>query len=145
MRKTSIIVVASVLLAGSAAAAWWLNHQPHADSQRPAATQSSQASQANDGNQQGIQAIQTSLNSHDLATQAKVMSPELAAAYQATGQGMLPPGGSVRLLPETLRVEGNTARVDAVMTVSGASATYTFLLTRQGPTSPWQILTTEGK
>jgi hypothetical protein len=58
---------------------------------------------------------------------------------------MFPPGGSIRLQPDTLKVNGNAASIDAVITRSDGSTTYAMLLVRQDANSPWQILTTEGK
>jgi hypothetical protein len=141
VRKAFVVILLLFALAG--AGAWLLSRHTAQPGSTPQVTVPSVI--GGDDTKPDAQALQSALNSTDPATQAKVMSPDLVAAYAASGHNMLPPGGSIRLQPDTLKVNGNAASMDAVITRSDGSTTYAMLLVRQDANSPWQILTTEGK
>jgi hypothetical protein len=138
-----VIAIAAIALALIATGTWWFTTKPGS---QPAQHAKPQTVQTQPLSQAEAQRLELALNSTDVKVQASAMVPETQAAYVASGQQMLPSGASIRFKAETFASNGNAGRVDAVITTAdGNSKTYQVLLTRQGPNSPWLILTTEGK
>ncbi|MGD8373741.1 MAG: hypothetical protein PVI21_02680 [Candidatus Woesebacteria bacterium] len=145
MHKLKFAVLAAVLLIVVVVAAWLFVGSSKNDSANNSAQVAAPNASTTSMSADDERRFELALNSADINQQASVMTAEMGAAYKSMGQSMLPDGSQVDILPETMTVSDNVASVEATLTFSGQTSEYWLVLARTDASSPWLLLTTEGK